>query len=92
MVDPLMAHLMGNLIQKVKIQLRLTSIVVTHDMQIAEKLADRVLFLHEGKAEFFGSVAQLRQTADPVLAEGTTDPYPVVCRAFTAPGSNMRRR
>jgi len=69
MVDPLMAHLMGNLIQKVKIQLRLTSIVVTHDMQIAEKLADRVLFLHEGKAEFFGSVQQLRQTNDPVLQE-----------------------
>ncbi|MGB6305206.1 MAG: ATP-binding cassette domain-containing protein [Acidobacteriaceae bacterium] len=69
MVDPLMAHLMGNLIQKVKIQLRLTSIVVTHDMQIAEKLADRILFLHEGKAEFFGSVEQLRQTTDPVLQE-----------------------
>lgn len=69
MVDPLMAHLMGNLIQKVKTQLRLTSIVVTHDMQIAEKLADRVLFLHEGKAEFFGSVQQLRQTTDPVLQE-----------------------
>jgi phospholipid/cholesterol/gamma-HCH transport system ATP-binding protein len=69
MVDPLMAHLMGNLIQKVKTQLRLTSLVVTHDMQIAEKLADRVLFLHEGKAEFFGSVEQLRQTTDPVLQE-----------------------
>jgi phospholipid/cholesterol/gamma-HCH transport system ATP-binding protein len=69
MVDPLMAHLMGNLIQKVKVQLRLTSIVVTHDMQIAEKLADRVLFLHEGKARFFGSVQQFRQTTDPVLQE-----------------------
>ncbi len=69
MVDPLMAHLMGNLIQKVKFQLHLTSIVVTHDMQFAEKLADRVLFLHEGKAHFFGSVEELRQTSDPVLQE-----------------------
>lgn len=69
MVDPLMAHLMGNLIQKVKIQLHLTSIVVTHDMQIAEKLADRILFLHEGKAQFFGSVEELLQTSDPVLQE-----------------------
>ncbi|MGO8718136.1 MAG: ABC transporter ATP-binding protein [Acidobacteriaceae bacterium] len=69
MVDPLMAHLVGNLIQKVKIQLHLTSIVVTHDMQIAEKLADHVLFLHEGKAQFFGSVEELRRTSDPVLQE-----------------------
>lgn len=69
MVDPLMAHLIGNLIQKVKTQLRLTSIVVTHDMQFAEKLADRVLFLHEGKVHFFGSVPDLQRTQDPVLRE-----------------------
>ncbi len=69
MVDPLMAHLIGNLIQKVKVQLHLTSIVVTHDMHFAEKLADRVLFLHEGKAQFFGSVEELKRTTDPILRE-----------------------
>jgi phospholipid/cholesterol/gamma-HCH transport system ATP-binding protein len=69
MVDPLMAHLMGNLIQKVKVQLHLTSIVVTHDMRFAEKLADRVLFLHEGRVHFFGTVEELRQMTDPVLEE-----------------------
>ncbi|MGH9615634.1 MAG: ABC transporter ATP-binding protein [Acidobacteriaceae bacterium] len=69
MVDPLMAHLMANLIQKVKVQLNLTSIVVTHDMELAEKLADRVLFLHEGKAQFFGTVEELQGTSDPVLQE-----------------------
>src|SRR6201996_7145568 len=45
MVDPLMGRLLGNLIQKLKHQLRLTSIVVTHDMRFAERLADHVLFL-----------------------------------------------
>lgn len=69
MVDPLMAHLIGSLIQKVKVQLHLTSIVVTHDMAFAEKLADRILFLHEGKVHFFGSAEELRQTSDPVLKE-----------------------
>src|ERR1700678_4442569 len=39
MVDPLMGRLLGNLIQKLKHQLRLTSIVVTHDMRFAERLA-----------------------------------------------------
>src|SRR5205823_12362514 len=47
MVDPLMAQLLGDLIQKLKHQLKLTSIVVTHDMRLAKKLADRVVFLHK---------------------------------------------
>lgn len=69
MVDPLMAHLMGNLLQKVKVQLHLTSIVVTHDMAFAERLADRVLFLHEAKAHFFGTLPQLKTSKEPLLQE-----------------------
>jgi phospholipid/cholesterol/gamma-HCH transport system ATP-binding protein len=69
MVDPLMGHLLGNLIQRLKAQMHLTSIVVTHDMRFAEKLADRLVFLHEGTARFFGTVAQMRQSEDPVLRE-----------------------
>ena len=69
MVDPLMGHLLGNLIQRLKLQLHLTSIVVTHDMRFAEKLADRVLFLHEGRARFFGTMDAMRASKDPVLCE-----------------------
>lgn len=69
MVDPLMGRLLGDLIKKLRGQLHLTSIVVTHDMRFAEKLADRVLFLHEGKARFFGSVDELRTTEDPILRQ-----------------------
>lgn len=69
MVDPLMGHLLGDLIQRLKQQLHLTSIVVTHDMRFAEKLADRVVFLHEGKARFFGTTEQMRHSTDPVLKE-----------------------
>src|SRR6185295_8781730 len=47
MVDPLMAQLLGDLISRLKVQLHLTSVVVTHDMRLAKKLADRVVFLHE---------------------------------------------
>jgi phospholipid/cholesterol/gamma-HCH transport system ATP-binding protein len=56
MVDPLMAHLLGNL-------------VVTHDMRFAEKLADRLVFLHEGTARFFGTIEEMRRSQDPVLQE-----------------------
>jgi phospholipid/cholesterol/gamma-HCH transport system ATP-binding protein len=69
MVDPLMAHLLGELIQRLKMQMHLTSIVVTHDMRFAEKLADRLVFLHEGSVRFFGTTQEMRASDDPVLRE-----------------------
>ena len=69
MVDPLMAHLLGNLIMRLKQQLHLTSIVVTHDMQFAKKLADRVVFLHQGKVQFFGTMEAMGHSEDPVIQE-----------------------
>lgn len=69
MVDPLMAHLLGSLIQRLKAQLHLTSIVVTHDMRFAQRLADKIVFLHEGKVHFFGTTEEMRKTEDPVLRE-----------------------
>ena len=69
MVDPLMGRLLGDLIQKLKHQLKLTSIVVTHDMRFAQKLADRVLFLHEAKAHFFGTMAEMEISQDPIIRQ-----------------------
>jgi phospholipid/cholesterol/gamma-HCH transport system ATP-binding protein len=69
MVDPLMAHLLGDLIERLKQQLHLTSIVVTHDMRLAKKLADRVVFLNAGKAIFFGTMKEMEQSKDPILQE-----------------------
>jgi phospholipid/cholesterol/gamma-HCH transport system ATP-binding protein len=69
MVDPLIAHLLGDLIQKLKYQLRLTSIVVTHDMRFAERLADHVLFLHQGKAHFFGTMEEMKASDDDILRQ-----------------------
>jgi phospholipid/cholesterol/gamma-HCH transport system ATP-binding protein len=69
MVDPLIARLLGDLIQKLKHQLHLTSIVVTHDMRFAKKLADRVLFLHQAKAHFFGTMAEMELCDDPIVRQ-----------------------
>jgi phospholipid/cholesterol/gamma-HCH transport system ATP-binding protein len=69
MVDPTMAHLLGGLIERLKQQLHLTSIVVTHDMRLARHLADRVVFLHEGKARFFGTMEEMEQSQDEVLQQ-----------------------
>jgi len=69
MVDPLMAQLLGDLIKRLKIQLNLTSIVVTHDMRLAKKLADRVVFLYEAKAIFFGTYAEMEKCQEPIVQE-----------------------
>ncbi len=67
MVDPLMAAHTGDLILKLKEKFRKTSIVVTHDTHLAKKLADRVVFLHEGRVAFFGPWAEFESTDDPFL-------------------------
>jgi ABC-type transporter Mla maintaining outer membrane lipid asymmetry ATPase subunit MlaF len=69
MVDPLMAQLLGDLIKRLKLQLNLTSIVVTHDMRLAQKLADRLVFLYEGKAIFFGTYAEMEKSEEPIVRE-----------------------
>jgi phospholipid/cholesterol/gamma-HCH transport system ATP-binding protein len=69
MVDPLMAQRLGDLIQKLKYQLKLTSIVVTHDMRFARKLADRVVFLHQAKAHFFGTTAEMDASHDEIIRQ-----------------------
>jgi len=69
MVDPLMAQLLGDLIKRLKIQLHLTSVVVTHDMRLAKKLADRVVFLHEAKVIFFGTHPEMEKCEEPIVQE-----------------------
>lgn len=67
MVDPTMAHLLAGLIERLKERLRLTSVVVTHDMRLARRLADRVVFLHEGEGWFFESVGEMERSGNPVV-------------------------
>jgi phospholipid/cholesterol/gamma-HCH transport system ATP-binding protein len=69
MVDPLMGNLLGDLIARLKLQLHLTSVVVTHDMRLAKKLADRIVFLYEGRAIFFGPYKDMEQSTEPIIHE-----------------------
>ncbi len=56
MVDPLIARRLVGLIQRLKLEQGFTSIVVTHDMRVAERVADTVLFLDGGRASYFGPI------------------------------------
>ncbi len=72
MVDPIIARRLGNLIQRLKHQLGFTSIVVTHDMRFAERLADTVLFLDQGRARYFGPLAGFLASKDPHVQQFLT--------------------
>ena len=69
MVDPMMGNLLGDLIARLKLQLHLTSVVVTHDMRLAKKLADRLVFLYEGRAIFFGPYKDMDKSNEPIIHE-----------------------
>ena len=69
MVDPLMSTHIGDLIKKLKAQLKLTSVVVTHDMALARKVADRVVFLHEARAAYFGPMSRMHDDGAPFIRE-----------------------
>lgn len=69
MVDPLMSQHIASLIDKLKQQLKLTSVVVTHDTRLAKRLADRVMFLEGGHAIFFGTAQELAACTDPFVRE-----------------------
>ena len=68
-LDPIRSDLINELILKLKNHLHVTSVTVTHDMASVFKIADRVVMLHEGHLVFDGTVAQLRSTADPIVAQ-----------------------
>jgi phospholipid/cholesterol/gamma-HCH transport system ATP-binding protein len=72
MVDPIIARRLGTIIQRLKRQLGFTSIVVTHDMRFAERLADTVLFLHQGRAAYFGPLKGFLASPDPHIQEFLT--------------------
>lgn len=67
MVDPLMSQTIADLILKLKRRTGLTSLVVTHDVRLARKLADRVVFLKDGRVAVFGTIAELDASPDPLI-------------------------
>ena len=69
MVDPIMSDHLGDLMLRLKRQLQLTSVVVTHDLDLMYKVADRVVFLFEGGVIFFGTVGDLEKSDHPHIRE-----------------------
>ena len=69
MVDPIMSDHLGDLMLRLKKQLKLTSVVVTHDLDLMYKVADRVVFLYEGGVIYEGPVADMAESDHPHIRE-----------------------
>ncbi len=66
-LDPIRSDVINELILKLQRELKVTSIVVTHDMQSAFKVGDRIVMLHEGKVIFDGIPDEVRTSDNPIV-------------------------
>ncbi len=63
-LDPIMSNVINDLIVKLRDELGATTITITHDMQSARKIAQKVAFLYEGKITWHGDIANLDKAED----------------------------
>ena len=68
-LDPITAHKINELIIDLQTKLSVTSVVVTHDIQSAFSVGDRIAFLNQGIFEWTGTMEEARDADHPVLRE-----------------------
>lgn len=68
-LDPIKGRQISELIVKLQSELRVTSVVVTHDLVCASIVANRVALLHEGKFRFVGAMKDFKQSEDEYVRE-----------------------
>jgi len=66
-LDPLTKAVIDELIMRMAEELGVTGVVITHDMESAYRISDRIAMLHEGRVRFEGVPDDLRTTDDPVV-------------------------
>lgn len=69
MVDPIMGDHLTLLMLRLKKELKLTSVVVTHDLDLLRRVADSVVFLSKGRVAFFGPPAEMYESEEPDIHE-----------------------
>ncbi len=68
-LDPVTSEQVDNLIAELAEKLSVTSIVITHDMFSVYRVADRVLMLNKGKAQFSGTPEEMKNSRDEFVFE-----------------------
>ena len=94
-LDPVTAHTINELIVGLQRRLNVTSIVVTHDIQSAFSVGDRIAFLDKGVFEWVGRIEEARDAEHPRLREflvtSNVQAAQPLRRAGTAAGSDGER-
>jgi phospholipid/cholesterol/gamma-HCH transport system ATP-binding protein len=75
-LDPVTSAIIDQLMIRMREKLRVTSIVITHDMRSAYTVGSRIAMLYEGKVRQVGTVDEIKHTHDPIVRqfiEGTPD-------------------
>jgi phospholipid/cholesterol/gamma-HCH transport system ATP-binding protein len=68
-LDPITSQKINELIVDLQTKLSVTSVVVTHDIQSAFSVGDRIAFLHKGVFEWIGTMDEARDADHPQLRE-----------------------
>ncbi|WP_428045520.1 ABC transporter ATP-binding protein [Candidatus Avelusimicrobium fimicolum] len=68
-LDPIMSDIISDLIIGLKAKLGVTSVVITHDMRSAFKIADYIAFLYEGHILMYGTPEEFKKTDNPYVKQ-----------------------
>ena len=68
-LDPITTNAVNDLILGLSHKLQVTSVVVSHDMMCALKIADRILVLHQAQILALGTVADIKKSKEPLIQD-----------------------
>lgn len=66
-LDPVTVAVIDQLILRMRDELGVTSLVITHDMESAYRISDEIAMLHEGRVQAVGTPDEIRATSDPIV-------------------------
>ena len=66
-LDPVTVTVIDRLIVRMKEELGVTGIVVTHDIESAYRISDRIAMLHDGRIRTSGTVDEIKESDDLLL-------------------------
>ena len=68
-LDPVTSAVIDQLMVRMREKLKVTSIVITHDMRSAYSVGTRIAMLYEGRVRWVGTVAEIQKTTDPIVRQ-----------------------
>jgi phospholipid/cholesterol/gamma-HCH transport system ATP-binding protein len=66
-LDPIMANVINNLIQKVRTDLKATTITITHDIESAKQIGTRAAMLYKGQIIWNGKITEIYNSKNPIF-------------------------